>query len=242
MFAYKMRGAAGLANLDRSLISALPAFSGLSGADLDFALEGARSFIVRKDAAVFEQDGEAHSFFLLLHGHVRVERLTPDGQKVVARYISEGELIGIAVAMGRDTYPASAVAAVDCTVLSWPNARWQALISRIPALSANTLKTVGARMEEAQNRVVEMATERVEQRIAHTLLRLLHQTGRKVEEGIEIDFPISRQDIAEMTGTTLFTVSRVLSDWESKGLVKSGRQKITALQPHRLLVIAEGRN
>ncbi len=237
-----MRGAAGLAHLDRSLIAALPAFAGLSGPDLDFALEGTRSFIVKKDAAVFEQDSEAHSFFLLLHGHVRVERLTPDGQKVVARYLSEGELIGIAVAMGRDTYPASAVAAVDCTVLSWPNARWAALTARVPALSANTLKTVGARMEEAQNRVVEMATERVEQRIAHTLLRLLRQTGRKVEEGIEIDFPISRQDIAEMTGTTLFTVSRVLSDWESKGLVKSGRQKIIALQPHRLLVIAEGRN
>jgi CRP/FNR family transcriptional regulator, nitrogen oxide reductase regulator len=241
MFALAERGAAGLAHLNRALIAGLPAFSGLSEADLDFALEGARSYIVKKDAAVFEQDGEAHSFFLLLHGHVRVERLTPDGQKVVARYISEGELIGIAVAMGRQTYPASAVAAVDCTVFAWPNARWQALTARIPALSANTLKTVGARMEEAQNRVVELATERVEQRVAHTLLRLLRQTGRKVEEGVEIDFPISRQDIAEMTGTTLFTVSRILSEWESKGLIKSGRQKITALQPHRLLVIAEGR-
>ncbi len=236
------RGAAGLANLNKALITGLPAFSGLGGADLDFAIEGARSYIVRKDAPVFVQDDEAHSFFLLLHGHVRVERLTPDGQKVVARYVSEGELIGIAVAMGRTTYPASAIAAVDCTVLAWPNARWQALITRIPSLSATTLKTVGVRMEEAQNRVVEMATERVEQRIAHTLLRLLRQTGRKVEEGVEIDFPISRQDIAEMTGTTLFTVSRVLSDWEGKGLIKSGRQKITALQPHGLMMIAEGRN
>jgi CRP-like cAMP-binding protein len=242
MFAFVKRGAAGLAKLNRALIAGLPAFGGLSGSDLDFALEGARSFIVKKDNAVFEQDGEAHSFFLLLHGHVRVERLTPDGQKVVARYISEGELIGIAVAMGRATYPASAVAAVDCTVLAWPNSCWAALTARLPSLSAGTLKTVGARMEEAQSRVVEMATERVEQRVAHTLLRLLRQTGRKVEEGVEIDFPISRQDIAEMTGTTLFTVSRVLSDWESKGLIKSGRQRITALQPHRLLVIAEGRN
>jgi CRP/FNR family transcriptional regulator, nitrogen oxide reductase regulator len=231
-----------LAQLNRALIAELPVFAGLSDADLDFVLEGARSFHVSKDSAVFEQDVEALAFYLLLHGHVRVERTTPDGQKIIARYVSEGELIGIAVALGRTSYPATAIAAVDCTVLSWPNARWPVLSSRLPSLSGNVIKTVGARMEDAQNRVVEMSTERVEQRVAHTLLRLVRQTGKKVEEGVEINFPISRQDIAEMTGTTLFTVSRILSDWEAKGLVKSGRQKIIVLQPHRLLVIAEGRN
>jgi CRP/FNR family transcriptional regulator, nitrogen oxide reductase regulator len=242
MFQPESGGSAGLAHLNRALIAGLPVFGGLCDADLDLVLEGARPFLVSKDSAIFEQDSEAQSFFLLLHGHVRVERTTPDGQKIIARYISEGELIGIAVALGRTTYPAAAIAAVDCTVLSWPNARWPVLSSRIPSLSGNVLKTVGKRMEDAQTRVVEMQTERVEQRVAHTILRLLRQTGRKVEEGVEIDFPISRQDIAEMTGTTLFTVSRVLSDWEGKGLIKSGRQKITVLQPHRLLVIAEGRN
>jgi len=67
------------------------------------------------------------------------------------------------------------------------------------------------------------------------------QAGKKTEEGILIDFPISRQDIAEMTGTTLHTVSRLLSAWEDHGLVKSGRQKVTVVEPHRLLLIAEGR-
>lgn len=231
-----------MAQLNKAIIANLPFFGGLSDADLDFVLEGVRSFHVSKDSAIFEQDGEAQNFFLLLSGHVRVERTTPDGQKVIARYISEGELIGIAIAMGRGTYPASAIAAVDCTVLAWPNHRWETLSARIPALAGNLFKTVGSRLEEAQNRVVEMATERVEQRVAHTLLRLVRQTGMKVETGIEIDFPISRQDIAEMTGTTLFSVSRILSDWEGKGLIKSGRQRITVLRPHALMVIAEGRS
>lgn len=231
-----------MAQLNKALIAGVPLFAGLGDADLDFVLDGARSFRVSKDSAVFEQDVDAHSFFLLLHGHVRVERTTPDGQKIIARYVSEGELIGIAVALGRTSYPASAIAAVDCTVLSWPNARWPVLSARMPSLSGNVIKAVGARMEDAQTRVVEMSTERVEQRVAHTILRLVRQTGRKVEDGVEIDFPISRQDIAEMTGTTLFTVSRILSDWETRTLIRSGRQKITVLQPHRLLVIAEGRN
>jgi CRP/FNR family transcriptional regulator, nitrogen oxide reductase regulator len=231
-----------LAQLNKALIAGVPLFAGLEDAELDFVLDGARAFRVSKDSAVFEQDVEAHCFFLLLHGHVRVERTTPDGQKIIARYVSEGELIGIAIALGRTSYPASAIAAVDCTVLSWPNARWPVLSARMPSLSGNVIKAVGARMEDAQTRIVEMSTERVEQRVAHTILRLVRQTGLKVEDGVEIDFPISRQDIAEMTGTTLFTVSRILSDWEAKKLIKSGRQKITVLQPHRLLVIAEGRN
>lgn len=231
-----------MTQLNRALIAGLPVFGGLADADLDFVLEGARSFHVSKDHAVFEQEVDALHFYLLLRGHVRVERTTPDGQKIIARYVSEGELIGIAVAIGRTSYPASAIAAVDCTVLSWPNARWPVLSARIPSLSGNVMKTVGARMEDAQDRVVEMATERVEQRVAHTLLRLVRQRGRKVEEGVEIDFPISRKDISEMTGTTLFSVSRILSDWEGRGLIKSGRQRISVLQPHQLLVIAEGRN
>ena len=82
--------------------------------------------------------------------------------------------------------------------------------------------------------------EQVERRIAHALLRLVQQSGRKVEAGVEIDFPISRQDVAEMTGATLYTVSRVLSAWEEKGLVAGGRQKITLRDPHRLFLLAEG--
>ena len=137
-------------------------------------------------------------------------------------------------------YPATAVAAVDSVSLAWPSAAWPRLVAQHPALAANTLQTVGQRLQEAHTRVIEMTTEEVERRIAHALLRLLKQAGRKVERGIEIDFPISRQDVAEMTGTTLHTVSRVLSAWEQQGLVESGRQRIVVRDPHRLFGIAEG--
>jgi len=84
-----------------------------------------------------------------------------------------------------------------------------------------------------------MSTQQVEQRVAHALLRLAKQAGQKVEHGIEIAFPISRQDIAQMTGTTLHTVSRILSGWEQRGLIESGRQRIVVREPHKLLVLAE---
>lgn len=226
--------------LDRSLIASLPAFQGLTPDQQDEVLAEAQSVRYPKGSDVFQQDQEAQSFFLLLHGHLRVYRLTPDGQQVVVRYISPGEIFGVAMALGRGTYPATSTAVVDSVALVWPSAIWPRLSEKYPALLANTLRTVGSRLQDAQTRVVEMSTEQVERRIAHALLRLAQQSGRKVETGIQIDFPISRQDVAEMTGATLHTVSRVLSAWEDRGLVESGRQKITLRDPHRIFMLAEG--
>jgi len=101
------------------------------------------------------------------------------------------------------------------------------------------METLGARLQDSQTRILEMSTQQVEKRVAHAILRLANQAGRKTETGILIDFPISRQDIAEMTGTTLHTVSRILSAWEEKGLVESGRQRITVCDPHGLVMLAE---
>lgn len=227
--------------LDRSLISSLPAFAELEGKELDSILSLARSSRFPKDSEVFAQGEAANSFFLLLSGHVRVVRTSPEGHQVVARFINEGELFGIAMAMGRTTYPASAVAAVDCVVLSWPNSAWPDMQSRFPAFGASAYRTVGARLQETQEQVMEMSTQQVEQRVAHALLRIVAQTGRKTADGIEIDFPITRQDIAEMTGTTLHTVSRLLSAWEDEGIVRSGRQKVTVTDPHALLLVADNR-
>ncbi len=227
--------------LDRSLIAGLPAFAGLSGEELDQILASARSARHPKDSDIFSQGEEASHFFLLLAGHIRVVQTSPEGHQVVARYINEGELFGIAVAMGLAAYPASAVAAVDCVALSWPNDAWSELQSRFPSFGASAYQTIGSRLRDTQARVMEMSTEQVEQRIAHTVLRLVKQSGRKTEHGIEIGFPITRQEIAEMTGTTLHTVSRLLSAWEDEGLVRSGRQKVTVTDPHGLMLVAESR-
>ncbi|CAN7536323.1 Crp/Fnr family transcriptional regulator [Bosea sp. LjRoot9] len=229
-----------MASVDRTLIADLPLFAGLVPEQLDELLREAQSVRYPKGTTVFQQDAEAHSFFVLLHGHLRVYKLTPDGQQVVVRFVSAGEVFGVAMAIGRTTYPATAVAVVDSIALVWPSVAWPRLIAKHPTLAVNTLQTVGSRLQDAHVRVVEMSTEQVERRIAHALLRLAQQSGRKVEAGVQIDFPISRQDVAEMTGTTLHTVSRVLSAWEDRGFVAGGRQKITILEPHRLFVLAEG--
>lgn len=230
-----------MSRLDRSLIADLSTFQGLTPDELDGFIIHARSLRIAKGEAVFEQEQAAHSFFILLDGHVRVVKTTPEGQTVIVRYISPGELMGIARALGRTTYPASAIAAMDCVALAWPSHLWSEFAAAFPNFGANTYKTVGDRLQDAHTRVVEMSTEQVNRRVAHALLKLVSQTGKQTEHGIQIDFPISRQDIAEMTGTTLHTVSRLMTAWEASGLVKSRRQKVTVVEPHRLLMLAEGR-
>jgi CRP-like cAMP-binding protein len=229
-----------MAVVDRSLVADFPMFAGVSVAEQETLLAEARSIRYPKGIAIFHQGAQADRFFLLLHGHLRVEKNTPQGQQSVVRYISAGELFGVAQAMNLTHYPATAVAAVDSIALAWPSSSWPRLIADHPSLASNALQTVGSRLQDTQERVLEISNEQVEQRVAHALLRLAKQAGRQVHAGVEIDFPISRQDIAEMTGTTLHTVSRILSAWEHDGVVEGGRQRVVLRDLRRLHGLAEG--
>lgn len=224
--------------LDASLLAGVSAFSKLDVAAIDDILGQASSRRFDAGVSVFEEGQPADRFYMLLDGYIRVIRTTPDGEQVIALHIPAGQLFGIAKALGRATYPATAITAAESLALSWPMRLWDDFSARYDGFSAETYKTVGQRVGEMQDRIVEMATQQVEQRIACALLRLINQTGRKVEEGIEINFPITRQDLSDMTGTTLHTVSRMLSAWEKEGIVKSARKKITVCDPHQLVVLS----
>jgi CRP-like cAMP-binding protein len=229
-----------MASIDRSLIADLPLFAGATSSQLDVSISKAQSVYRPKGTNLFEQDRSACSFFVLLHGRLRVTKATTDGQQVVVRFAIPGELVGVATALGRDTYPATATAAVDSIALAWPSSTWPELVAMLPSLAVAALQAVGTRLQDAHGRIVELSTEQVERRIANALLRLSQTTGRKVEQGVQIDFPISRQDVAEVTGTTLHNVSCILSAWEDRGWVRGGRQKIVICDPHNLLMLAEG--
>jgi CRP-like cAMP-binding protein len=229
-----------MSRVDRSAIAGLKTFAGWSPDDLDALLALARSMRFPGGSTVFDQGAPASSFYLLLHGYIQAHKLTPDGQQVIIRYIEPGELFGIAKPIHQATYPASAKVIADSVALVWPSAAWPELAAKFPALSESMLQALGNRLAEANTRVLEMSTEAAERRVAHALLRLAERSGRDVEGGVEIAFPITRQDLAEMTGTTLFTVSRILSAWENDGLVASGRRRIVVREAGRLSAIAEG--
>ena len=226
--------------VDRAVLKSLPLFERMTDTDLDSMLEHAVPRRIAQGDTVFEQGAQAKSFFLLLHGRLKVTQVTQDGQQIIVRMVHPGDLFGFAMAFRRTDYPGTARAAAESLILGWPTDMWGRFVEQNPRLAMTAMQTIGQRLEEAHVRIREMSTEEVEKRVAHAVLRLSKQAGKADGVGIRIDFPISRQDIAEMTGTTLHTVSRILSAWESKGIVEGGRQKLTVTDPQRLLKLADG--
>src|SRR5581483_1201606 len=122
MFAMELLRRDKMPAIDRSVVADVPLFSGIAPGDLDEILREARSARYARDASVLEQGADADSFFILLHGHLRVEKTTPQGHQIVVRYVSPGEIFGVAQALALQRYPATAVAAVDSIAMRWPSA------------------------------------------------------------------------------------------------------------------------
>lgn len=218
----------------------LPIFDHLPQTDFDEVHGAATRKSYRTGATVFEQGDDAAHFYVLLEGRLRVTQVTSEGHQVIVRIVNPGDLFGIAKALQRTDYPGTAMAVSDSVVLAWPMDKWSGFMGRFPSLAVSAMETMGGRLQEAQVRLRELATEEVERRVAHAVLRLGEQSGRQEAGGIRIDFPVSKQDIAEMTGTTLHTVSRILTAWEHAGLVVGGRQKLLLKDVRRLGLIGDG--
>jgi len=176
---------------------------------------------------------------VLTSGRVKLTQLTPEGHQVVLGHVGPGEVFGGVGAFGDRAYSVNAETVEPSVALAWTSAAMQHVLETHPTVALNAIRFVADRLHDLQRRYRQLMTERVERRVARALLRLVSDAGRRVDTGVEIGFPVSRQDIAEMTGTTLYTVSRLMSTWEERGILSGGRQHIVLLKPHALVAIAE---
>lgn len=189
---------------------------------------------------LFVREGEAaEEFFILTEGRVTISQITPDGHRVMLRVVAPGEAFGSGGAFGEAVYLANAEAVEPSAALAWSSGAMRQLLEAEPRLAVNALRFVTTRLIDLQTRYRELMTERVERRLARTVLRLVRDAGHRVDGGVEVDFPVSRQDLADMTGTTLYTVSRLLSDWERRRIIRGGRQHIVLANPRALVAIVD---
>lgn len=216
-----------------------PVFQGLTPEDLRHIRAAAQSKKLRRGEMLFAQGEPATHAYVVEVGRMRLVQVHPDGRAVVHRILTPGEFFGGVAVLGEAQYPVSAEALEESGVLGWSGEALQRLLLRCPRVALNLLRLQARRIEELQERVQELISERVERRVARAVLRLARQTGRRVEEGILIDLPLSREDLAGLTGTTLYTASRILSRWEQQGIVSAGRQRLVIRKPHALVEIAE---
>lgn len=188
---------------------------------------------------LFHQGDSAISCVLVNRGRLKLTKLNEQGKEVILRYIGIGELTA-AIAVLKDwAYPVTAEAVEETDVTVWDKPTMMQMMRDYPDIALNLLGIILERIEDVQNRYLEVCTEHVDQRIARSLLRLMRRAGLKIPEGIHINIPLSRQNIADYSGTTLYTVSRTLSAWEKKGWIRSGRERIVVTDPHALVRFSE---
>ncbi|MEM8577748.1 MAG: Crp/Fnr family transcriptional regulator [Pseudomonadota bacterium] len=219
------RAAAPLTPAQRSLAGRLP-FAGLSDAQRAEMVRAATLHPLRTGDTCFAQGAQAHRFFVLLDGALKLVRTTDRGEHVVLLHIAPAQLFGIAAAFGHDTHHAAAHAVTEGRALSWPASLWARYIRDYPGFNAASRTALGSRNDAFAGRIIDMATLPVERRIARAIRGLIARYGRQAAGGIEIGFPITRQDIAELTGTTLHSVSRYMSQWQRAGIVENHRKRV----------------
>ena len=201
-----------------------------------FAAGRAREF-ARGEVMYIEGDS-VRQVLLLMSGLVKITKLGPSGTEVILRLGGPGDVLGAAAPFSNETHGTTAQAFRLCRALVWDASVFQALVAPFPVLHRNMARIVGGHLLELEERFREMATEKVGPRVARQVVRLLEQIGRPVDGAVEIS--VSREELAQMTGTTLFTVSRLFSAWEALGFVKPRREAVVIRNIESLRAIAKG--
>lgn len=215
-------------------IAALDLFDGLPAIALKEVVARARVQTLPRGARIFDQGEAIERAHALLSGAVRISQAGSDGGQVVIRFIGPGEIFGSVAIFTDHRYPADGTMMVESTEVSWARADLLDMIARHPQIALNLVGIIGRRLQGLQERVREMATQRVDCRIANALLRLARQAGKTSERGTQIAFPLRRKDIADISGTTLHTVSRTLNVWRRQGLVIDDKSGLILTSPEAL--------
>ena len=209
-------------------------FDGLTDPERERWLGRGTSLSLKRGDTLARQGEPARHLYLVESGFLKVLQLTADGTELIVRFVSPGEPFGGVVALGDSLYPVTAVAAQPSVVRAWTREAVGELLTQNPQVRVNIMREMAAHMTDALTRVRELTTARVGQRLAQTLLRLTRQCGQATAAGVLITQPLTRQELADLTGTTLYTVSRTLRKWESLGFVESRKRLLFVKSSKRL--------
>jgi CRP/FNR family transcriptional regulator len=204
-----------------SLLAQVPLLADLPERDLAALATSARTDHFAPEAVVFSQGEPCDRFWLVQAGRIKIVHQEEDGREVILEMIAPGEPFGGAVLL-MPCHPATARAMTDADVVSFSSDSYRRLVSDHPNLALRLIRLLGSRLHSMMALQI-LAGERVERRLAHILVKLADRVGRPDPEGVLITIPLSRQDLADMAGTTLETAIRTISRFREQGWVKTRR-------------------
>jgi len=205
-----------------TLIQRFPLFSGVSLADCTSIVSSAREKNFYRRQTIFAQGDPVRQILLLVSGCVKLTQFGQDGSEVILRLTGPGEIVGALGMCTEGGHGSTAQTTESSTALIWDTASFGTALERFPVFRRNLISVLETRLQEMDQRFREVSTEKVAPRLSSQLMRLSSHVGKRVDGHIEIS--LSRAELAQLTGTTLFTVSRLLCEWETRGIVCNKRE------------------
>jgi len=207
-------------------------FASAASGDLGGLIAEAEEKRYRVGEYIFWEGDPPEYFYLLLSGRVKVIKHGSQGRETLVAFFGPGEVFGEVAVLEDKPYPASSAAAEDSSVLGISRRSFRHFLESHPSTAMAMVGILSARLREAQSRLHDLSGERVEQRLARTLERLASKLGNEL--------PFTRQDLADMSGTTLETTVRFLSRLKDGGIISSRRGLVTIKNQEKLRLLSEG--
>ena len=220
------------------LLKTTPIFSRLSPADRKTIAEVSRVQEFAKGETIFEQDSPSDAFYAIAAGRVKIFKMMPNGKDVILEVFGPGDPLGAVAAYMDRPFPASAAALEDTTCVIIPRAAFFRLIETQPSLVRGLLLGLTFRLVELTNRLAELSGGRIEPRFARLFLKLASEMGRGERGGTFIPLALSRQELADLSGTTIETCIRIMSRWNKDDVVRTEKDGFVVLNRTELERIA----
>jgi CRP-like cAMP-binding protein len=219
-----------------------PIFAGIPAREVEALAAYVTEEAHRSRDYVFMEGDASRWFYVIKSGHVKIVRHSRTGKDVVLELLGPGEVFGGVAVIEKRPYPAAAQATEATIVLKIPAEPMIALAERHPMFIKEMALMIGRRLRAAHDSVKSLAVDPVEARLAGALLRLAEREGTRGKEGVALPFQLTRQSLADMTGTTVETAIRILSRWLKTGLLidEGGRLVLSDLDGLRALAEGEG--
>jgi CRP-like cAMP-binding protein len=209
--------------------------SGLTPEQTEQVLQSAEHSTRQANQTILSSGEPATNLFYLMGGSAKFYRLTKNGDEVLLWWLSTGDTFGLGSLLPQPLrYIGTAEAVQDCQLLVWSHHNIRALASDYQRLGENMLRIVLYYLASHADRLVGLATETAEVRLAHTLLQLSHRSGQVRPSGVEL--AIKNEDLSALANVSAFTASRFLKKWERQGLLQKTRGKINIVSPESLLI------
>lgn len=221
-------------------LSASAIFAGVPRKDVQALAAVAREDRYGPRQYIFEEGDPSIWFCVVRAGRVKIVRHSRGGKEVVLELLGPGEPFGGVAVIERRPYPASAQTTEPSVVVKVPQDPIVALSERYPSIVREMALMIGRRLRSAHDSVKSLASDPVEARLAATLLRLAEREGTRDRHGVTLPFHLTRQSLADMTGTTVETTIRVVSRWVKNGLVRERNSRLVVRSADALREIAEG--